>query len=46
MIRSPGLSHPVSEKLARLLLEWAGGGEQSNEGICIKSALTHEEIAQ
>jgi hypothetical protein len=46
MIRSLRLSHPVSEKLARLLLEWAGGGGQSNEGICIKSALTHGENAQ
>jgi CRP/FNR family transcriptional regulator, cyclic AMP receptor protein len=46
MIRSLGLSHSVSEKLARLLLEWAGDGEQTKEGIRIKIALTHEEIAQ
>ncbi len=46
MIRSLGLSHSVSEKLARLLLEWASGGEQTKEGIRIKIALTHEEIAQ
>jgi CRP/FNR family cyclic AMP-dependent transcriptional regulator len=46
MIRSLGLSHSVSEKLARLLLEWAGDGEQTGEGIRIKIALTHEEIAQ
>jgi CRP/FNR family transcriptional regulator len=46
MIRSLGLSHSVSEKLARLLLEWAHGGEETKEGIRIKIALTHEEIAQ
>ncbi|HZQ25000.1 MAG TPA: Crp/Fnr family transcriptional regulator [Terriglobales bacterium] len=46
MIRSLGLSHSVSEKLARLLLEWAGDGEPTKDGIRIKVALTHEEIAQ
>ncbi len=46
MIRSLGLSHSVSEKLARLLLEWAGDGEETKEGVRIKIALTHEEIAQ
>jgi CRP/FNR family transcriptional regulator len=46
MIRSLGLSHSVSEKLARLLLEWAAGGEETKDGIRIKIALTHEEIAQ
>jgi CRP/FNR family transcriptional regulator, cyclic AMP receptor protein len=46
MIRSLGLSHSVSEKLARLLLEWASDGEATKEGIRIKVALTHEEIAQ
>src|SRR5215471_14764301 len=46
MIRSLGLSHSVSEKLARLLLEWASGGEITNDGVRIKVSLTHEEIAQ
>ena len=46
MIRSLGLSHSVSEKLARLLLEWAHDGEATKEGIRIKVSLTHEEIAQ
>ena len=46
MIRSLGLSHSVSEKLARLLLEWASGGEETKEGLRIKISLTHEEIAQ
>jgi CRP/FNR family cyclic AMP-dependent transcriptional regulator len=46
MIRSLGLSHSVSEKLARLLLEWATEGEVTKDGIRIKISLTHEEIAQ
>jgi CRP/FNR family transcriptional regulator, cyclic AMP receptor protein len=46
MIRSLGLSHSVSEKMARLLLEWATDGEATKDGIRIKISLTHEEIAQ
>jgi CRP/FNR family cyclic AMP-dependent transcriptional regulator len=46
MIRSLGLSHSVSEKLARLLLEWADDGEATEDGVRIKVSLTHEEIAQ
>jgi CRP/FNR family transcriptional regulator, cyclic AMP receptor protein len=46
MIRSLGLSHSVSEKVARLLLEWASDGDNTKDGIRIKIALTHEEIAQ
>ncbi len=46
MIRSLGLSHSVSEKLARLLLEWTSGGEHTADAIPIKISLTHEEIAQ
>jgi len=46
MIRSLGLSHSVSEKVARLLLEWASGGENTKDGIRIKVSLTHEEMAQ
>jgi CRP/FNR family cyclic AMP-dependent transcriptional regulator len=46
MILSLGLSHSVSEKLARLLLEWANDGEKTPDGIRIKVSLTHEEIAQ
>lgn len=46
MIRSLGLSHSVSEKMARLLLEWASDGEQTAEGVRIKISLTHEEMAQ
>jgi CRP/FNR family transcriptional regulator len=46
LIRSLGLSHSVSEKLARLLLEWSSDGEATKDGIRIKVSLTHEEIAQ
>jgi|SRR5579871_183712 CRP/FNR family transcriptional regulator len=46
MIRSLGLSHSVSEKMARLLLEWSSDGESTKEGIRIKVSLTHEEMAQ
>jgi CRP/FNR family transcriptional regulator, cyclic AMP receptor protein len=46
MIRSLGLSHSVSEKVARLLLEWAVDGEPTKDGIRIKVSLTHEEMAQ
>jgi CRP/FNR family cyclic AMP-dependent transcriptional regulator len=45
-IRSLGLSHSAREKLARVLLEWAASGEETREGIRVKLAMTHEEIAQ
>ncbi len=45
-IRSLGLSHSAREKLARVLLEWAADGEQTREGLRVKLAMTHEEIAQ
>ena len=40
-----GLSASVSEKLAKLLLEFAAGGKETKEGTRIKLPLTHEEIA-
>jgi CRP/FNR family cyclic AMP-dependent transcriptional regulator len=46
VIRSIGLSHSVSEKLARLLLQWAVDGRVSEGTIRMKLALTHEEMAQ
>jgi len=46
VIRSIGLSHSVSEKLARLLLQWSTDGRVSNGAIHLKVALTHEEMAQ
>jgi CRP/FNR family transcriptional regulator, cyclic AMP receptor protein len=45
-IRSIGLSHSVTEKLARLLLQWSADGRVSNGMVRTKLALTHEEIAQ
>lgn len=46
MVRSIGLSHSVSEKLARLLLQWSGDGRVTEGAIRLKLALTHEEMAQ
>ena len=46
VIRSIGLSHSVSEKLARLLLQFAADGRVSDGTIRVKLALTHEEMAQ
>lgn len=45
-IRSLGLSQSASEKLARLLLEWAADGDASKGKVRLKVTLTHEEIAQ
>ena len=45
-IRSIGLSHSVTEKLARLLLQWTADGKAADGTVRIKLALTHEEIAQ
>jgi CRP/FNR family transcriptional regulator, cyclic AMP receptor protein len=46
MVRSIGLSHSVSEKLARLLLQWCGDGRVTADSIRLKMSLTHEEMAQ
>ncbi len=45
-IRSLGLSRTASEKVARFLLEVAARGQETNQGIRMNLALTHEEIAQ
>jgi CRP/FNR family transcriptional regulator, cyclic AMP receptor protein len=45
-IRALGLSQSAPEKLARFLLDWSGKGQPSAQGIRVKLALTHEEIAQ
>lgn len=46
-VRSLGLSHSASEKLAKLMLEWcAKNGKETGTGITLKLTLTHEEIAQ
>jgi CRP/FNR family cyclic AMP-dependent transcriptional regulator len=46
VIRSIGLSHSVSEKLARLLLQWSTDARVMDGAIHLKLALTHEEMAQ
>jgi len=46
VIRSIGLSHSVSEKLARLLLQWSSDARVVDGSIRLKLALTHEEMAQ
>jgi len=45
-MRSIGLSHSVTEKLARLLLQWSSNGKVADGMVRAKLALTHEEIAQ
>src|ERR1043166_2594376 len=46
-IRSLGLSQTTSEKLAKLLLDWAArNGEETPKGTRLTVLLTHEEIAQ
>jgi len=46
-VRSLGLSHTASEKLAKLMLEWCEkSGKETEKGITLKLTLTHEEIAQ
>jgi len=46
VVRSIGLSHSVSEKLARLLLQWSSDGPMADGSLGFKISLTHEEIAQ
>jgi CRP/FNR family transcriptional regulator, cyclic AMP receptor protein len=41
-----GLSVSVQEKLARLLLSWSAGSQQTKEGSRTKLPLTHQEIAE
>jgi CRP/FNR family transcriptional regulator, cyclic AMP receptor protein len=46
-VRTLGLSHSASEKLANLLLEWScKNGESAKAEPRLKLRLTHEEIAQ
>src|SRR5207248_1787945 len=46
VIRSIGLSHSVSEKMARLLLQWSTDSKVVDGAIRLKLSLTHEEMAQ
>lgn len=45
-LRTVGLSSSAPEKLARMLLEWSAGAEETKQGTEIKLPLTHEEIAE
>jgi CRP/FNR family transcriptional regulator len=45
-LRTIGLSASVPEKLARLLLEWAEGGQTTEAGTRFRFSLTHEEIGE
>jgi CRP/FNR family cyclic AMP-dependent transcriptional regulator len=45
-LRTVGLSSSAHEKLARLLLAWSEGVQQTKDGTRIKLPLTHEEIAE
>lgn len=45
-IRSLGLTHSASEKLARFLLESSAKGQETRQGIRVRLTMTHEEIGQ
>jgi CRP/FNR family transcriptional regulator len=45
-IRTLGLAQSTSEKLAKLILNWCEGQEETAEGTRLQVLLTHEEIAQ
>lgn len=46
VVRTIGLSHSVSERFARFLLETSANGEVSEGKLRVRLALTHEEISQ
>ena len=46
VVRSIGLSHSVSERFARFLLETSEDGEVTNGTVRARLAMTHEEISQ
>jgi len=45
-IRSLGLTHSASEKLAKFLLETSAKGQETKQGIRVRMTMTHEEIGQ
>ena len=45
-IRTLGLAQSTSEKLAKLILNWCEGEEETEAGTRLHVLLTHEEIAQ
>jgi CRP/FNR family transcriptional regulator, cyclic AMP receptor protein len=46
VVRSVGLSHSISERLAKFLLESSAEGRVANGVVRTKLALTHEDISQ
>jgi CRP/FNR family transcriptional regulator len=46
VVRSVGLSHSISERLAKFLLESSAEGQVTNGVLRTKLALTHEDISQ
>jgi CRP/FNR family transcriptional regulator, cyclic AMP receptor protein len=46
VVRTIGLSHSVSERFARFLLETAAEGEVMDGALRVRLAMTHEEISQ
>lgn len=46
VVRTIGLSHSVSERFARFLLDTSADGEMSNGTVRVRLAMTHEEISQ
>jgi len=45
-LRTVGLAASAAQRLARLLLEWSEGAEQTKLGARITMPLTHEEIGE
>jgi CRP/FNR family transcriptional regulator, cyclic AMP receptor protein len=45
-IRSLGLTHSASQKLARFLLDSSEGGQETKQGVQVRLAMTHDEIGQ
>jgi CRP/FNR family transcriptional regulator len=46
VVRSVGLSHSISERLAKFLLESSAEGKVADGVVRTKLSLTHEDIAQ
>jgi CRP/FNR family transcriptional regulator len=45
-VRSIGLRQPVSQRLARFLLNWSSNGTVRDGGVRVKLGLKHEEMAE
>lgn len=45
-LRTVGLSESAQGRLAKLLLDWSAGADQTKSGMRVQLPLTHEEIAE